>query len=94
MSDLVSVWQCKIINLRKKEKRWSKNRDAELKGCKQKLILDGLDLMVEQQGLIEVECEKRKELSLKLDKIWKIEETVTPRVSKPHDYANHMFMRL
>jgi hypothetical protein len=20
--------------------------------------------------------------------------TVTPRVSKPHDYANHMFMRL
>jgi hypothetical protein len=21
-------------------------------------------------------------------------ETVTPRVSKPHDYANHMFMRL
>jgi hypothetical protein len=77
MSDLVSVWQCKIINLRKKEKGWSKNRDAELKGCKQKLILelDGLDLMVEQQGLIEVECEKRKELSLKLDKIWKIEET-------------------
>jgi hypothetical protein len=22
------------------------------------------------------------------------EESVTPRVSKPHDYANHMFMRL
>jgi hypothetical protein len=31
MSDPVSIWQFKIRNLRRKVKRWSRNREAELK---------------------------------------------------------------
>jgi hypothetical protein len=47
-----------------------------LKKYKQELVLelDILDLMAEHQEMTE-EYEKRKELSFKLDEIWKIEET-------------------
>jgi hypothetical protein len=31
MSDPVSIWQFKIRNLRRKVKRWSRNREVELK---------------------------------------------------------------
>jgi hypothetical protein len=67
----VSVWQYKIRNLRRKVKGWSRNRDSEMRKCKQDIILelDNLD------ALTEVEAARRKDLSIKLDKFWKIEET-------------------
>jgi hypothetical protein len=76
VSDPVSILQFKIRNLRRKVKGWSKNREVELKKYKQELVLelDILDLMAEHQEMTE-EYEKRKELSFKLDEIWKIEET-------------------
>jgi exonuclease III len=76
-SDPVSVWQCKVRNVRRKVKGWSKNREAELRKCNQDLVveLDGLDLKAEHQILTEEEYEQRKELCFKLDRIWKMEET-------------------
>jgi hypothetical protein len=75
--DTVSTWQSKIRNLRKKVKGWNINRDSEIKKCKQDLILelDSLDTLVETQSLTAEESARRKELSIKLDKFWKIEET-------------------
>jgi hypothetical protein len=67
----VSVWQFKIRNPRRKIKGWSRNREAGLKKSKTSLILelDTLDVLSEQQALTEAEKERRKELSLKLDRI-------------------------
>jgi hypothetical protein len=77
MSNPISVWQYKIRNLRRKVKRWCRNRAAELKKCKHELVLelDKLDLMAEHQEWIEEAYERRKELGVKLDKTWNIEET-------------------
>jgi hypothetical protein len=76
-TDPISVWQCKIRNLRKKIKGWSRNRDSELKRSNQELImdLDALDVLAETQKLSEGELARRKDLNIKLDRIWRIEET-------------------
>jgi hypothetical protein len=72
----VAVWQFKIRNLRRKEKGWSRNREAEIKRSKADLVqeLDALDMLAEQQPLSEEEKMRRKELLLKLIKYgeWKI----------------------
>jgi hypothetical protein len=64
------VWQYKIRNLRRKVKGWSRNRDYEMRKCKQDIILelDNLDALAETQSLTEVEAARRKDLSIKLDK--------------------------
>jgi hypothetical protein len=76
-TDPISVWQCKIRNLRKKIKGWSRNRDSELKRSNQELImdLDALDALAETQKLSEGELARRKDLNIKLDRIWRIEKT-------------------
>jgi hypothetical protein len=86
-SDPVSVWQCKVRNVRRKVKGWSKNREAELRKCNQDLVveLDGLDLKAEHQILTEEEYEQRKELCFKLDRIWKMEETKAWQRSRERD---------
>jgi hypothetical protein len=77
MPDPVSVWQFKIRNLGRKVRGWSRNRDSKIRKNRHELIkeLDELDLLAEHQNLSEEEQEMRKELSLKLDKSWRIEET-------------------
>jgi hypothetical protein len=72
----VSVWQAKIRNLRRKTKGWCRNREAELRKNKAKLMaeLDALDALAEQQPLAEEEKVRRTGLSLEFDKLWKIEE--------------------
>jgi hypothetical protein len=74
--DLVSIWQLRIRNLRKKVKGWNRNREAELKKSKARLVaeLDELDLLTEQYTLSEVDQEGRKDLSHKLNQIWYMEE--------------------
>jgi hypothetical protein len=85
--DPVSVWQCKIRNLRRKVKGWSRNRDVEIRKGKQELILelDGLDALAETQSLSDGEIDRRKDLSLKLDKIWMLEETKACQRSRDRD---------
>jgi hypothetical protein len=70
-SDPVSAWQFQIRNLRRKIKGWSRNREAGLKKSKTSLILelDTMDTLSEQQALTEAEKYRRKEFSLKLDRI-------------------------
>jgi hypothetical protein len=74
--DLVEVWQGRIRNLRKKIKGWSRNREAVLKKPKNKLVgeLDQLDKLAESRPLSAQERERRRELIIKLDETWKIEE--------------------
>jgi hypothetical protein len=86
-TDPISVWQCKIRNLRKKIKGWSKNRDCELKRGKHELImdLDALDALAETQKLSEGELARRKDLNIKLDRIWRIEETKAWQRSRDRD---------
>jgi hypothetical protein len=81
------VWQYKIRNLRRKVKGWSRNRDYEMRKCKQDIILelDNLDALAETQSLTEVEAARRKDLSIKLDKFWKIEETKAWQRSRNRD---------
>jgi hypothetical protein len=49
MNNPVDIWQCKIRNLRKKIKGWSRNRETELRKSKNKLVeeLDQLDELAE-----------------------------------------------
>jgi hypothetical protein len=75
-SDPMGVWQFKIRTLRKKLRRWSRNRDAELKRNKTKILkdLDELDGKAELIQLSVQEEEERKELRKRIEKIWQIEE--------------------
>jgi hypothetical protein len=85
--DPVSIWQCKIRNVRKKVKGWSRNREAEIRKNKQDLILelDGLYALAETLGLSDEDADRRKDLSLKLDRIWKLEETKAWQRSRDRD---------
>jgi hypothetical protein len=60
-----------------KIKGWSRNRKAEIKKTRPKLILelDSLDVKVEQYPLSEDDQERRNNLNMELDKSWRIEET-------------------
>jgi hypothetical protein len=60
-----------------KIKGWSRNRKAEIKKTRRKLILelDSLDVKVEQYPLSEDDQERRNNLNMELDKSWRIEET-------------------
>jgi hypothetical protein len=62
--------------LRRKIKGWSRNREAEIRKCKHELFieLDVLDALAESQSLSHDELTRRKDLSLKLDRIWMMEE--------------------
>jgi hypothetical protein len=72
----MGVWQFKIRTLRKKLRGWSRNRDAELKRNKTKILkdLDELDAKAELIQLSVQEEEERKELRKRIEKIWQIEE--------------------
>jgi hypothetical protein len=76
MKDPVDIWQCKIRNLRKKFKGWSRNREAELRKLKSKLMaeLDQFDKLAENQNLSRHELERRKDISFEMKESWKIEE--------------------
>jgi hypothetical protein len=73
--------------LRKKVKGWSRNRDAKLKKSKCDIIseLDSLDRLAEQQNLIDSEGARRKELSIKLELIWKVGEIKARQRSRDRD---------
>jgi hypothetical protein len=85
--DPVSVWHAKIRNLRRKTKGWCRNREAELRKNKAKLVgdLDALDALSEQQPLTEEEKVRRRGLNLELDKVLKIEEIKARRRSRDRD---------
>jgi hypothetical protein len=76
-TDVVSIWQCKIRNLRKKVKGWSRNREVEIKKSRHNLILelDILDALAKHDTLSEEDQERRESLGLELDKSWRIEES-------------------
>jgi hypothetical protein len=85
--DPMEVWQFKIRLLRKKVKRWSRNRYVELKKSRCDIIseLDSLDRLAEQQNLTDFEGARRKELSIKLELIWKVEEIKATHRSRDRD---------
>jgi hypothetical protein len=76
MKDPVDIWQCKIRNLRKNFKGWSRNREAKLRKLKSKLMaeLDQFDKLAENQNLSRHEMERRKDICFELKESWKIEE--------------------
>jgi hypothetical protein len=83
-SDPIRVWQFKIRLLRKKIKGWNRNMGVELKKSKSDIItnLDGLDKLSEQRNLTTDGLERRKELSLKLKQIWRVDEIKAKKRSR------------
>jgi hypothetical protein len=75
-SDPVQIWQCKIRNLRRKIKGWNRNREVEIRKIKKCLVSesDNLDLVAEYRPLSDSENVRKKEVSLKLEQIYKNEE--------------------
>jgi hypothetical protein len=75
-SDPMGVWQFKIRTVRKKLWGWSRNRDAELKRNKTKILkyLDELDAKAKLIQLSVQEEEERKELRKRIEKNCQIEE--------------------
>jgi hypothetical protein len=75
-SDPVQIWQCKIRNLRRKNKGWNRNRGAEMRKSKNSLMQekDILEANAESRPLSEAENDRRKEVSLKFEQFWRIEE--------------------
>jgi hypothetical protein len=65
------VWQFKIRTLRKKIQGWKRNRGAEMKREKAKIMrdLDEIDRLVEENSLSLVDRERRKELSKSIEQI-------------------------
>jgi hypothetical protein len=69
--DPMVVWQFKIRTLRKKIQGWKRNRGAEMKREKAKIMrdLDEIDRLVEENSLSLVDRERRKELSKSIEQI-------------------------
>jgi hypothetical protein len=82
----VQIWQCKIRNLRRKINGWNRNREAEIRRSKNKLIneSDAIDLLSEKRPLSDLEND-RKEISIKLEQIWRIEQIKERQRAKEKD---------
>jgi hypothetical protein len=83
----VQIWQCKIRNLRRKINGWNRNREAEIRRSKNKLIneSDAIDLLSEKRPLSDLENDRKKEISIKLEQIWRIEQIKERQRAKEKD---------
>lgn len=83
----MQIWQCKIRNLRRKINGWNRNREAEIRRSKNKLIneSDAIDLLSEKRPLSDLENDRKKEISIKLEQIWRIEQIKERQRAKEKD---------
>jgi hypothetical protein len=67
----MAVWQFKIRTLRKKIKGWNRNREAEMKREKAKIMrdLDEIHKLADETSLSPVDRERRKELSKNIEQM-------------------------
>jgi hypothetical protein len=72
----LDIWKFKIRLIRKKEKGWAININADLKKEKQELLKEHetLDLKLENMEISEAERQRMTEIVKDLEAIWRMEE--------------------
>lgn len=73
--------------MRRKINGWNRNREAEIRRSKNKLIneSDAIDLLSEKRPLSDLENDRKKEISIKLEQIWRIEQIKERQRAKEKD---------